>query len=115
MHAFRVKLAAFATTGFLTGMAGALQALKLGAVEPYGTFGVQWSVNVLAIVVIGGQGLRAGPAAGAIFLVALGELLADYPAMHLALTGAILIVVIRFAPQGLVGLARRLVVPGGSR
>jgi branched-chain amino acid transport system permease protein len=34
----------------------------------------------------------------------LGEILADYPALHLAITGVILIVVIRFAPKGLVGL-----------
>ncbi len=58
----------------------------------------------MSIVIIGGQGLRAGPLVGAVFVVALSELLADYPALHLAITGAILIVVIRFAPQGLVGL-----------
>lgn len=108
VRAFRVKLAAFVVAGFLTGLAGALQGLKLGAIEPYGTFGVQWTVTVLAIVVIGGQGLRAGPLAGAVFVVGLGELLADWPALHLAITGAILIVVIRFAPQGLAGLAQRL-------
>ena len=101
---FRIKLIAFVVASFLMGMAGALQGLKLGAVEPYGMFGIQWTVNVLSIVIIGGQGLRAGPAVGAVFVVALAELLADYPALHLALTGLILILVIRFAPRGLVGL-----------
>jgi branched-chain amino acid transport system permease protein len=104
VRAFRIKLLALVVASWLTGMAGALQALKLGAVEPYGTFGVQWTVAVLSIVVIGGQGLRAGPLLGAVFLVALSELLADWPAMHLALNGLILIIVIRFAPQGLAGL-----------
>jgi branched-chain amino acid transport system permease protein len=104
---FRIKLIVFLVASFLMGVAGALQGLKLGAVEPYGMFGIQWTVAVLSIVIIGGQGLRAGPLVGAVFVVALGELLADYPAVHLALTGAILIVVIRFAPQGLVGLALR--------
>ncbi len=104
---FRIKLVVFVAASFLMGMAGALQGLKLGAIEPYGMFGIQWTVNVLSIVIIGGQGLRAGPLVGAIFVVAVGELLADYPAVHLALTGVILIVVIRFAPQGLVGLALR--------
>jgi branched-chain amino acid transport system permease protein len=104
---FRIKLIVFVVASFLMGMAGALQGLKLGAIEPYGMFGIQWTVNVLSIVIIGGQGLRAGPLVGATFVVALGELLADYPAAHLALTGVILIVVIRFAPQGLVGLALR--------
>jgi branched-chain amino acid transport system permease protein len=104
---FRIKLIVFVAASFLMGMAGALQGLKLGAIEPYGMFGIQWTVNVLSIVIIGGQGLRAGPLVGAIFVVALGEWLADYPAFHLALTGACLIAVIRFAPQGLVGLAQR--------
>ncbi|OWW20244.1 branched-chain amino acid ABC transporter permease [Noviherbaspirillum denitrificans] len=104
---FRIKLIAFGLASFLMGMAGALQGLKLGMVEPYGMFGVQWTINVLSIVIIGGKGLRAGPLVGAIFVVALGELLADYPALHLSITGLILILVIRFAPQGLVGLASR--------
>lgn len=108
VRAFRVKLGAFVVASALTGVAGALQGLKLGAVEPYGTFGVHWTVTVLSIVVIGGQGMRAGPLLGAIFVVGLGELLADWPALHLALTGSILIVVIRYAPQGLAGLVPRL-------
>lgn len=101
---FRIKLAAFVLASFLMGLAGAAQGLKLGAVEPYGMFGIQWTVTVLSVVVIGGQGQRAGPLVGAVFVVALAELLADLPALHLALTGAILIAVIRFAPRGLVGL-----------
>ena len=105
---FRIKLAAFVVSSFLTSVAGGLQALKLGTVEPYGAFGVQWTVSALSIVIIGGQGLRAGPAVGAIFVVALGELLADWPALHLALTGAILILVIRFAPQGLAGVGQTI-------
>lgn len=105
---FRIKLIVFVLASFLMGVAGGLQGLKLGAIEPYGMFGIQWTVNVLSIVIIGGQGLRAGPLVGAVFVVGLSELLADYPAVHLALTGAILIVVIRFAPQGLVGLALRM-------
>lgn len=108
VRTFRIKLAAFVLASFLTSVAGGLQALKLGTVEPYGTFGLQWTVSALSIVIIGGQGLRAGPVIGAIFVVALGELLADWPALHLALTGAILILVIRFAPQGIVGLIGKM-------
>lgn len=104
---FRLKLLAFVIASFLMGMAGAVQGLKLGAVEPYGMFGVHWTIDVISIVIIGGQGLRLGPLVGSVFVVAISELLADYPALHLALTGAILIVVVRLAPQGLVGLAQR--------
>jgi len=105
VRAFRVKLMAFTVASFLMGAAGGLQAYKLGAIEPYGIFGLQWAVNILAIVIIGGLGQRLGAVVGTVFVVALGELLADYPELHIAMTGAILIIVIRFAPKGLCGLA----------
>lgn len=109
---FRIKLLAFVIASVLTSLAGALQGLKLGAIEPYGTFGMAWTVNVLSIVLIGGQGLRAGPVIGTLFIVALSEWLADYPALHLAFTGLVLIVVIRFAPQGIAGVLSRLFAKG---
>jgi branched-chain amino acid transport system permease protein len=43
-----------------------------------------------------------------LFVVALGEMLADYPEAHTAITGVILILVIRFAPNGIVGLGAAL-------
>jgi len=105
VRVFRVKLLAFMTASALMAMAGGLQAVKLGAIEPYGMFGISWSVDVLSVVIIGGIGLRAGPLVGTVFIVALSEWLADYPDVHLAITGLILIAVIRCAPQGLTGLA----------
>lgn len=117
VRSFNIKLIAFVIASFLMGMAGALQGLKMGTVEPYGMFGIQWTVNVLSVVIIGGQGLRAGPLIGSIFVVTLGEILADYPALHLAITGLILIIVIRYAPQGLVGVAKKITkkLDGGAK
>ena len=108
VRAFRTKLAAFMVASGLVAAAGGLQAAKLGAIEPYGSFGLQWSVDALAIVIIGGLGMRRGAVVGGLFFVAIGELLADYPELHVALTGVILILLIRFAPQGLCGLAEAL-------
>jgi branched-chain amino acid transport system permease protein len=105
---FRVKLAAFMLASALAAMAGAVQAVKLGAIEPYGMFGLQWSIDVLTMVIIGGVGARLGPLVGALFIIALGEALADYPEAHIAIAGVILIVLIRFAPRGIVGLAAAL-------
>ena len=105
---FRVKLAAFMLASALAAMAGAVQAVKLGAIEPYGMFGLQWSIDVLTMVIIGGVGARLGPLVGALFVIALGEALADYPEAHIAIAGVILIVLIRFAPRGIVGLAAAL-------
>lgn len=105
---FRVKLAAFALASALAAMAGAVQGVKLGAIEPYGMFGLQWSIDALTMVIIGGVGLRLGPLVGAVIVIALGEALADYPEAHIAIAGAILIVLIRFAPRGAVGFIESL-------
>jgi len=112
---YRVKLAAFTLAGALAAMAGAVQAVKLGAIEPYGMFGLQWSVDVLTMVIIGGMGSRLGPLVGALFVIALGEALADYPEAHIAIAGFILIVLIRIAPKGLVGLASNLRLAAAKR
>jgi branched-chain amino acid transport system permease protein len=108
---FRVKLYAFMLASALAAIAGAVQAVKLGAIEPYGMFGLQWSVDVLTMVIIGGVGMRLGPLIGALFVIALGEALADYPEAHIAIAGVILIVLIRFAPSGIVGFAANMGLP----
>ena len=102
---FWTKLWAFAVSAALMGMVGALQAVKLGVIEPYGSFGLSWTVDIVAVAMIGGMGTRLGPFIGAAFIVILAELLADYPEVHLAITGGVLLVVIRFAPRGIWGSA----------
>jgi branched-chain amino acid transport system permease protein len=106
VRSFRVKLATFALAGFLTGVVGGLQALKLGAIEPYGAFGMAWTIDTVAVVIIGGIATRGGPVVGTLLYVALGELLRDLPELHNAIGGLFLLLVIRLAPQGLWGLVR---------
>jgi branched-chain amino acid transport system permease protein len=105
---FRVKLMVFCVGSFLLAAGGGLQGYKLASVEPYGMFGLTWSIDILAMVVIGGLGLRYGAIVGAVFVIALAEVLADYPEIHIVVTGLVLIVVVRFAPQGICGIAARL-------
>ena len=112
---YRVKLGAFVLASALVAIAGGVQATKLGAIEPYGMFGLLWSIDVLSMVIIGGVGLRLGPLVGAVFVVVLGEALADYPEAHVAIAGVILIVLIRFAPQGVVGFAAKLLALATKR
>lgn len=100
---FRAKLAAFTVSAFLMGVVGGIQALNLGVVEPYGSFGLSWTVDVVMVSIIGGLATRTGPWIGAAFTVLLGELLKSYADMHLAISGVILLVVIRFAPGGMAG------------
>jgi len=101
---FRTKLFAFTLAAFLMGVVGGLQAGKLSQIEPYGSFGLQWTIDIVTVALIGGLGTLGGPLIGAVFTVALAEWLNAYPSLHLAITGAIVIVVVRFAPGGLWGL-----------
>ena len=78
VRSFRVKLATFALAAFLTGVAGGLQALKLGAIEPYGAFGMAWTIDTVAVVIIGGIATRGGPIVGTLVYVALGGFDATY-------------------------------------
>ena len=107
VRSFRVKLGAFALTAFITGVAGALQSLKLGAIEPYGAFGMSWTIDTVAIVIIGGIATRGGPLLGTLLYVALGESLRGLPELHNAIAALVLLIVIRVAPQGLWGLLLR--------
>jgi branched-chain amino acid transport system permease protein len=105
---FRTKLFAFTFAAFLMGVVGGLQAGKLSQIEPYGAFGLQWTVDIVTVVLIGGLATTGGPLIGAVFTVALAELLSGSPELHLAITGAIVIVVVRLAPRGLWGLLSRI-------
>lgn len=101
VRTFRVKLLCFSFASFLMGLVGGLQALKLGVIEPYGAFGMSWTIDTVAIVVIGGLGTRGGALLGALLYLLLGEALRDQPELHGAITGVFLLLVIRLSPQGL--------------
>src|SRR5438876_6385141 len=103
VHTFRAKLAAFGISAFLMGVVGGIQALNLGVVEPYGSFGLSWTVDIVLVAIIGGLATRTGPWIGAVFAVALEQALKGYPELHLAITGAVVLMAIRFAPRGIWG------------
>jgi len=103
VRVFRAKLVAFAVSGSLMGIIGAVQALNTRVVVPNGAFGLTWTVNIVLVALIGGLGTRTGPWIGAVFAILLQESLRGYPEIHLAITGAVLLLVIRFAPSGIGG------------
>jgi branched-chain amino acid transport system permease protein len=108
LRTFRTKLVAFTLSAFVMGVAGGLQADRVGKIEPYSAFALVWTVDIVTIVIIGGMGTIVGPPVGAVFVIVLGEKLADHPETHIAITGAILIAVIRFAPYGIWGAVTRI-------
>jgi len=90
-------------------IAGAVYYLQLLRIQPTAAFGVDWTVVMIFIVVIGGLGRIEGPIVGAIVFFALQEVLADYGSAYLVALGLVTIAIVLLAPRGLWGLivARR--------
>jgi branched-chain amino acid transport system permease protein len=102
---FRSKLAVYIIAAFGTGIIGALIFLSKLRISPDAGFNViDWTANVIFIVVIGGIGTIEGPFLGVIVFFALRELLADFGSWYLIVMGAIAIAIMVWAPQGLWGL-----------
>lgn len=104
---FRAKLSAFALSSFLAGVAGGVHGVKLSVIEPYSIFAATWTIETVNMVIIGGIGTLFGPILGAMLVTALAEVLADFSAVHLIITGVLFILMIRFLPAGLWGTLRR--------
>jgi branched-chain amino acid transport system permease protein len=107
VNVYRAKLTSLLLSSFIAGVVGAAWAAKLAYIEPFSIFNMSWTIAMVNMVIVGGMGTLAGPVLGAVFVVLVGYLLADYYSAQVILTGAILILVIRFAPLGVWGTLRQ--------
>jgi branched-chain amino acid transport system permease protein len=99
------KLQAFAIGASFAGFAGALLASWQRSVFPE-NFLFTESINVLAMVIIGGMGSLAGVMLGAAVIVALPEVFRDLADYRLLVFGLMLMVLMIFRPQGLLAPRR---------
>jgi branched-chain amino acid transport system permease protein len=100
INTLQAKLQAFAVGASFAGVAGGLLASWQRSVFP-DNFLFQESINVLAMVILGGMGSVAGVLLGATIIVALPELFRDLALYRLLAFGLILMVLMIFRPQGL--------------
>jgi branched-chain amino acid transport system permease protein len=98
----RYKMFAFVLSALLAGFAGALESNLNFFVDP-NEYGVPRTVQVLTFAVLGGTGNIFGPVVGSLFLTSLPELSRGAHDYRDILSGLILIAVIVFRPQGIVG------------
>ncbi len=99
------KLQAFAIGAAFAGFAGALLASWQKSVFPE-NFLFTESINVLAMVIIGGMGSLLGVIVGAVVIVALPEMFRELHAYRLLVFGLMLMVLMIFRPQGLLAPRR---------
>ena len=116
---FSYKLTAFTLAGALAGLAGYLWGAQSGFVNPE-LMGFHQSAHVIMMVILGGMGNFAGAIVGAFAFEIMLDVFKDLPAIggfdtgkHWQLwMGLFIVLVICFAPRGILGLVQRLATRG---
>lgn len=106
VNVFGLKLLAFAGGAFLAGIAGTIKAHYDVSVTP-DQYQFLESAFLLAAVVLGGMGTIAGVILGAVVLKLMPEKLRFFSEYRLLLFGLLLVLMMRFRPEGLVASKRR--------
>lgn len=96
------KVMAFIIGAFFAGVAGALHAHNFYIIQPT-NFGFLKSFDILIFVVLGGLGSMSGAVIAAILLTIISTFLADFPEVRMVIYSLVLIAMMLFRPQGLLG------------
>lgn len=97
----QTKLLAYALGAAFAGLGGAVFAGLVGAMFPT-SINLFVSINVAALIIVGGMGSIPGVIVGAIFLIGLPELFREFSEYRFLFYGAALILMMRFRPEGLI-------------
>lgn len=96
----QTKVLAYMLGAAFAGLGGAIFAGLIGAVFP-SSINILVSINVAAIVIVGGMGSIPGVVLGAIVLIGLPELFREFSEYRFLFYGVVLMVMMRFRPEGL--------------
>jgi branched-chain amino acid transport system permease protein len=106
----KLKLAACVISGALMSAAGAPLAMYQSFVEPVSAFSLNYSVSALAMPLIGGTSHWMGPVLGALLLGIVQQVVTVTISseLNVLVVGVLLVVFVVAAPEGIIGLARRI-------
>jgi branched-chain amino acid transport system permease protein len=112
----RRKVQAVTLSAALTSTCGSLWAQYVGFVDPVHVFSIDLSVRFALNTIIGGIGTALGPFLGSMLITSLETYLratfsgmkAGFGGLYLIIYGVVLILVVRWAPDGVTGIAARL-------
>jgi len=105
-----IKTRAYVISALVPGMVGALFFFKNGNVEPHDAFPLHASIELLVMVMLGGQGTVLGPLLGAFAYQGMRGFLVTSPIfkdIQLSVAGAVLLLIVLFIPAGAIGWLRR--------
>lgn len=116
INIYKYLLIVFAITSGIQGAVGASYSQLFGFVTPESTFNVNFTLIPLAMTLLGGMYGTWGPVVGSVLLGVVGEYLKlVIPYGHLVVYGLIIVFVLLFMPQGIVGLVKARTRKGGDR
>jgi len=106
----RLKLFATTLSGFFLGVAGAPFPYYVTYIEPASTFDLNYAVNALAMPMIGGTTTWLGPVIGAVLLGSAQQVatVTISSELNLLIVGVVLVLFVVLAPEGILGLVRKL-------
>ena len=110
MDTLKCKLYAIMIMGGMGGAAGTFYAQKYLYIDPPISYSIALSVEMLLVSIVGGLGTVFGPLIGSVVLHVVNEVarhFIDTPGLSLIVYGVILIFIISYLPNGLVGLFRK--------
>lgn len=96
------KVVAFTLGSFFAGIAGGLYSHNFYIIQP-GNFGFLKSFDILIYVVLGGLGSMSGSVIAAILLTIVSTFLQEYPETRMIIYSLVLVIVMLYRPQGLMG------------
>ena len=106
-----LQVVIYSISAFLPAVVGALIFFKNGMIDPGGAFDLSLSIEAIVMMLLGGRGTVTGAALGAALYEQLRGYLLTAPSLtnfHLVITGGLLLIIILFAPDGLIGGFYRL-------
>src|ERR1039458_1975176 len=112
VNATMYKAIIYSVSAFLPAVAGALMFFKNGMIDPSIAFEYMLSLEGIVMLMLGGQGSVIGAALGGALYEKLRSYLLTNPVLsnfHLVIAGGLLLIVVLFAPGGLIGWVYRLV------
>ena len=106
----KLKLIATVVSGALMGAAGAPMPMYLSFIEPVSAFSMNYSVSALAMPIIGGTSSWLGPVIGAILLGTVQQVVTVTISseINVLIVGVLLVFFVVVAPEGILGLVRKL-------
>jgi len=112
----KLKLFAATASGALMGIAGAPFPLYMSFIEPTSAFSLNYAVSALAMPIIGGTASWAGPVIGAVLLGSVQQIVTVTLSseLNVLVLGVLLVAFVIAAPEGILGLYRRLAGKAGK-